>query len=988
MLMMLVSMSTSFAAPGDVINTSNRSVYNITTDAKAVEELVSDLNNGEEGNLFPIEGISDNFLQEQDNGQYINPFERYQARKSALAQLLADSGLDLGDKQAVEDYLKSNMPQVEQAIASADSGLARHDVNVAEWVHAEDTDENSVEVSESAKVFSQEESEDFVSSVVDVQVNESGETSFALESMPESAEELETGDIFIVNPGGSGEVFIGKVKSIEQEEVGASIVASAPRLEEVFSDFDISVSQRISSSDIVSSRFINGVSLEDSGNLSSFESTLKQGFNFDQLYKKFLLLFSHDEAPDISLGIDNAVIYDGDGDSETEDDQLVINGSIELNDASIDFDCSGKNFMQDRLYARFTATPDVNIALSGKLSETVSLEDFKSQCKEQNLKPAVGSKFAEGVDINDKVVLGSIAVNLGTLTPVCKLGEPEPISTQLTAAILFTCSLEGTISAQITSAFNWDCYLDRGFDFRRDGLAYYLEKEYNVFADGDCPSRNVIGAEPTEEEKSTIPDVDWSIAGNGEKSISAKIGTDVALYVANIIPAMIENQFITKTNVTGSFSIEDDGIFNEASGSVDVGFESSILARLKFAGDSWLTDKITFEYSKKLYENTFFHKEFQEGKRVDFPDPYLEAAVRRAINKYEGDIFKSDVEKITELHLDDATNLEGIQYLTNLECLYYNGNQLSDITPLANLTNLRELHMSRNQISDISPLVNLTKLEMLGLNNNRISDISPIAKLNNLFWLDLTNNQISDISALANLSKLQYVYLDSNQISDISALAKAELNNLQYLNFGGNQISDISPLANLNNLQELQLACNQISDISPLANLTNLGGLYLYANQISDISPLANLTNLGGLDIARNQISDISPLSNLINLRSLYLSGNQITDYSPVFGYYENIWYIWRDFSLSSLDYAKCLMGIGDYYNAVVYAGMAIDSGYEEGSYVMAEAAKELADAAYYAYHEGDKEKANSYYQLLSVTSGVPEQIRIDAINNLDWLEW
>ena len=41
----------------------------------------------------------------------------------------------------------------------------------------------------------------------------------------------------------------------------------------------------------------------------------------------------------------------------------------------------------------------------------------------------------------------------------------------------------------------------------------------------------------------------------------------------------------------------------------------------------------------------------------------------------------------------------------NLTGFYLSGNQISDLSLLANLTNLTELNLGVNQITDISPLV-------------------------------------------------------------------------------------------------------------------------------------------------------------------------------------------------------------------------------------------------------------------------------------------
>ncbi|MDH4291084.1 MAG: leucine-rich repeat domain-containing protein [Dehalococcoidia bacterium] len=251
---------------------------------------------------------------------------------------------------------------------------------------------------------------------------------------------------------------------------------------------------------------------------------------------------------------------------------------------------------------------------------------------------------------------------------------------------------------------------------------------------------------------------------------------------------------------------------------------------------------------------------FELGDWVFFPDPALEAALRAAIGKPTGRIYKSDLEGLVSF---SAT-----------------GKSIINLTGLEHCTNLVSLDLHDNQISDISPLADLTKLEWLDLSYNRISDVSPLAGLTNLKWLYLYNNRIGNISPLANLTNLLYLYLHSNQISNISPLAN--LTNLARLFLFSNQISDISPLTNLTKLTWLYLQENQISNIGPLTNLTNLIQLDLSDNQVSGIAPLANLTNLTYLSVHSNQISDISVLANLVNLMWLYLQNDLITNIYPL----------------------------------------------------------------------------------------------------------
>ena len=86
--------------------------------------------------------------------------------------------------------------------------------------------------------------------------------------------------------------------------------------------------------------------------------------------------------------------------------------------------------------------------------------------------------------------------------------------------------------------------------------------------------------------------------------------------------------------------------------------------------------------------------------------------------------------------------------LSSLTELFFRGNPIGDIKPLASLTHLTGLFLTYNQIRDIKPLASLTHLTVLELSGNQIGDIKPLASLTHLTDLGLTNNQIGDIKPL------------------------------------------------------------------------------------------------------------------------------------------------------------------------------------------------------------------------------------------------
>ncbi|MGS6445151.1 leucine-rich repeat domain-containing protein [Enterococcus hirae] len=355
--------------------------------------------------------------------------------------------------------------------------------------------------------------------------------------------------------------------------------------------------------------------------------------------------------------------------------------------------------------------------------------------------------------------------------------------------------------------------------------------------------------------------------------------------------------------------------------------------------------KINYYIGKELktsdnVEIILFDKDYKELGRKQLkistmdliPDPKLKESINRQLGKSpDYNPQKQELQQLTHLNVpfSGITNLEGLEYCTNLEVLDLNGDQYSDLSPIANLTKLKTLNIANNKnlsdisslknltalvnlyadysnISDLSALSNMTNLKVLhipfnplkslnglenckeltelDLNGDQYSDITPIANLTKLKTLGIANNKnLSDISSLKNLTALVNLYADYSNISDLSALSN--MTNLKVLHIPFNPLKSLNGLENCKELTELDLNGDQYSDLSPIANLTKLKTLNIANNKnLSDIFSLKNLTTLVNLYADNSNISDISVLANLTNLRSLHIPGNPIKNYDVLNG--------------------------------------------------------------------------------------------------------
>lgn len=266
---------------------------------------------------------------------------------------------------------------------------------------------------------------------------------------------------------------------------------------------------------------------------------------------------------------------------------------------------------------------------------------------------------------------------------------------------------------------------------------------------------------------------------------------------------------------------------------------------------------------------------------VNFEDKEFEKYVREKINKENGEIFNTDLMRITSIALNHGNSLVDIDDSENV--LVIDKIQMRTFNDLKHFPKLKSLQITdlKIDLKDLH-LEELNSLTGLCLENTQTIDLSALSGLKNLTSFYMYNSQVSDISVLSGLTNLKYLGFDNTPISEISALKG--LTKLERLDLVKCSISDISALAGLTNLKHLDLARNQIKDISALRNLTNLESIVLDENPISDINALSGLTKLNFLSSYGTQISDISALSGLTNLTHLYIPYNPIKDFSPLDG--------------------------------------------------------------------------------------------------------
>lgn len=284
------------------------------------------------------------------------------------------------------------------------------------------------------------------------------------------------------------------------------------------------------------------------------------------------------------------------------------------------------------------------------------------------------------------------------------------------------------------------------------------------------------------------------------------------------------------------------------------------------------------------------------NRPVEFNNDPLEAAVREAIQRPRGEIYDRHLRTMASLDASNRgiTNLDGIEWMPNLQELNLRGNRISDISRLSGLRRLEKLNLRGNDVSDISPLKKLSALEYLNLYaNSGIQDIEPLKGLKNLHTLILAYVPVGDqVDNLAELTLLRRLNLRSTGIKDLSFMAG--LTKLENLNLYGNtSISSLEMIGTLEDLETLILAnVPTYGDLGflSLSGLTKLKYLNLRESGAADIEPLSELLDLEYLNLHSNPaISTIQPIKNLHRLETLILANVPVGQEAGIIENFSNL---------------------------------------------------------------------------------------------------
>ncbi|HAA3532758.1 TPA_asm: cell surface protein [Listeria monocytogenes] len=232
-----------------------------------------------------------------------------------------------------------------------------------------------------------------------------------------------------------------------------------------------------------------------------------------------------------------------------------------------------------------------------------------------------------------------------------------------------------------------------------------------------------------------------------------------------------------------------------------------------------------------------------------FPDDNLAKEVAETMNKNADEsVTVEELAKITKLDArsQDIEDSTGIEFLTGLEVLNLEDNQLKSIDVSKNL-NLKELTCENNELTQLDVSQN-TALTNLGCTKNQLTDLD-VSQNPNLGTLVCSDNQLTNLDVSQNQA-LENLACDNNELKNIDIDQALSLKELSCEN---NQLTNLDTTQNLA-LEILYCDDNQLTDLDVRKNV-NLLILFCNNNQLTN---LAVGETIAKVRCNNNQLKDIS----------------------------------------------------------------------------------------------------------------------------------
>lgn len=355
--------------------------------------------------------------------------------------------------------------------------------------------------------------------------------------------------------------------------------------------------------------------------------------------------------------------------------------------------------------------------------------------------------------------------------------------------------------------------------------------------------RNAVGADSTLTTDSLKANTFVYLDLSGYPDIKDLTGLSycVNLRVLNISGLKIEKGFnqIATLNKLEALIASDCGLSTLSEGGVPVLANAIDLKLLDLSNNNFTSLESVFD-EDVIYHK--LSEVYLQGNQLTDISSLENAPLLSVLSLANNGLTTEDITAVTHFkflkYLSIADNqidsLTPIKNMTRLEELRAQNNQISDLSSLSLMKRLKALYLGNNDIhcnytsggteTNIRYLSYLTNLEILYLNNNQIDDVEVLQNLTKLKALNISNNMVQSLASISNATDLVELYAENNEIESFNFVQN--LTGLKKLMLSGNTGTYESSiniyLSGLKDLETLTLSGKKLKSLSFLSGMNKL----------------------------------------------------------------------------------------------------------------------------------------------------------------------
>ncbi len=276
----------------------------------------------------------------------------------------------------------------------------------------------------------------------------------------------------------------------------------------------------------------------------------------------------------------------------------------------------------------------------------------------------------------------------------------------------------------------------------------------------------------------------------------------------------------------------------------------------------------------------------------------------------------------------------------NLEQLYFNDTNVSDVNMCSFAPQLENIDGSNSKVTDITCLGDLDSIVSMKFSNCSLKKLPERVRALRLEEIDLTNTGVSNFDMFSNCTVLKNVYLSGTTITDISVLEK-NTKTLTEIDVGGLDLTydDVAFLSECRGLETVIIDGIRVDNLDILSKAIKLTYLSAVDCGIKDIRRLSNCKKLNYVNLAFNEIESVAALSEIDlsvtdsmesdqnGALKMNLNYNKLTSVASLpDAYYEELQLLNRDLNFNTLPKADIGKMHIYYSESLVNSKLPIDS--------------------------------------------------------------